>query len=125
MYTLPAAITVFYWGYAALIVPISVACPTAATLFACLAQLSERPAALMLPRAPKSGKRNQLDRAGLVWRRKGLIKKVTARNIFRYKKRLFMTVFGIAGCTALLVTAFGLRDSIHDIDDKQFGELYR
>lgn len=125
MYTLPAAITDFYWGYAALIVPISVACTTAATLFACLAQLSERPAALLLPRAPKSGKRILLERAGFVWRRMGFIKKVTARNIFRYKKRLFMTVFGIAGCTALLVTAFGLRDSIHDIVDKQFGELYR
>lgn len=125
MYTLPKTVMDFYWGYAGLIVLISVGCTTAATAAACLTQLSEKPAALMLPKAPKSGKRILLEHIQFIWRRMGFIAKVTARNIFRYKKRLLMTVFGIAGCTALLVTAFGLRDSIHEIVDRQFGELYQ
>jgi putative ABC transport system permease protein len=78
----------------------------------------------MLQRAPKAGKRIMLERIKPLWKRMSFTHKVTARNIFRYKKRFYMTVFGIAGCTALLVCAFGLRDSIHDIVDLQFGEIY-
>lgn len=77
----------------------------------------------MLPKAPKAGKRILLEHIGPVWRRLRFTHKVTARNLFLYKKRFFMTVVGIAGCTALLVTGFGLQDSISDIVEKQFDEL--
>ena len=125
MYIQPPLETVFWWNYAVIIILIAIACTTAATLFACVEQLSEKPASLMLPRAPKAGKRILLERIGFIWSRMKFTHKVTARNIFRYKKRFFMTVFGIAGCCALLVTGFGLRDSIGDIVNKQFNELYK
>ncbi len=124
MYHVPRVITAFMWDYAVLIAAIAVACTTGATLIACVSQLREKPASLMLPRAPKAGKRVLLERVHFIWKRLSFTHKVTIRNIFRYKKRLYMTVFGIAGCCALLMTAFGLRDSIHDIVDKQFGEVY-
>lgn len=124
MYTLPQTQCAFYWNYALLIIPLAVCITAGATLCASLAQLAERPSTLMLPRAPKPGKRILLERTPL-WKHLKFSLKVTARNIFRYKKRLFMTVFGIAGCCALLLTGFGLRDSIHEIVDKQFGEIYR
>ncbi len=125
MFTLPKTETIFWWKYAVVISLIAIFCTTAATLFACLGQLSEKPASLMLARAPKAGKRVLLERITFIWKRLSFIHKVTARNIFRYKKRFYMTVIGIAGCCALLVTGFGLRDSIHDIVDKQFGEIYK
>jgi len=125
MYTLPATITKFWWSYTLVIVPIAVACTTIATLSACLGQLKEKPSQVMLPRAPKAGKRILLERLPFIWKHMSFTKKVTARNILRYRKRFYMTVFGIAGCCALLVTGFGLRDSIRDIVDKQFGEIYQ
>ena len=94
-----------------------------ATWAAAAANLRERPASLMLPRAPKAGKRILLERIGPVWRRLSFLRKVCARNIFRYKKRFVMTVVGIAGCTALLLTGLGLHDAINDIIDKQFGPI--
>ena len=95
-----------------------------ATLAACLSTLRESPAALMQPKAPKAGKRILLEHVGPVWSRLSFSWKVTFRNIFRYKRRFFMTVIGIAGCTMLLVTGFGVRDSINDIIDNQFEELF-
>ncbi len=92
-----------------------------ATWFACASTLRETPAALMLPRAPSSGKTILLERVKPLWRHLSFLWKVTFRNIFRYKKRFFMTIIGIAGCTALLLTGLGLQDSINDIIDKQFG----
>lgn len=124
MYTMPKTITVFRWDYALIIALIATACTTAATLAACLSQLKEKPSTLMLPRAPKAGKRIFLEKIGFLWKRLGFTAKVTARNIFRYKKRFYMTVFGIAGCCALLLTGFGLRDSIGDIVNVQFGDIY-
>ena len=94
-----------------------------ATLFACLSSLRESPASLMQPRAPKAGKRILLEHIKPLWNRLSFSWKVTFRNIFRYKRRFFMTVVGIAGCTMLLLTGFGVRDSINDIIDKQFGEI--
>lgn len=102
---------------------VAIACTLAATFWAGAHILSEKPATLLLPRAPKAGKRVLLERITPIWRRLSFNYKVTARNIFRYKKRFFMTVIGIAGCTALLVTGFGLRDSIGDIASKQYNEL--
>ena len=94
-----------------------------ATWAAAAATLRESPAALMRPPAPKAGKRILLERIGPVWRRLSFSWKVTFRNIFRYKRRLFMTCVGIAGCTALLLTGLGLQNSINDIIDVQYGEL--
>ncbi len=125
MYTLPPIVTAFRWNEALTIAPVAVLCTTLATLAACLSQLKEKPSLLMLPRVPEEGKRILLERVPFIWNRLKFTQKVTCRNIFRYKKRLYMTVFGIAGCTALLLTGFGLRDSINDIVDKQFLELYQ
>ena len=95
-----------------------------ATWFAVAATLREKPSTLMLPRAPKAGKRILLERIRPVWSRLTFSWKVTARNLFRYKRRFCMAIIGIAGCTALLLTGLGLENSINDIIDKQFGELY-
>ena len=94
-----------------------------ATWAAVASSLRETPATLMLPRAPKAGKRILLERIGPLWRRFSFSWKVTARNLFRYKRRLLMTVIGISGCTALLLVGFGLHDSIWDIIDLQFGPI--
>lgn len=102
---------------------LGIAVTLGATLFACLSSLRESPASLMQPRAPKAGKRILLERVKPLWNRLSFSWKVTFRNIFRYKRRFFMTVVGIAGCTMLLLTGFGVRDSINDIIDKQFGEI--
>ena len=123
MYDLPDLLTPFNWGFGLLATGAAVACTLLATLNACWAELREQPASLMLPKAPKAGKRILLEHIGPVWRRLRFTHKVTARNLFLYKKRFFMTVVGIAGCTALLVTGFGLQDSISDIVEKQFDEL--
>lgn len=125
MYTMPETLTPFYPGYMVIISFVSVACTTAATLWACIGELSEKPSILMMPKTPKAGKRIFLERIGFIWNHMKFTHKVTARNIFRYKKRFFMTIFGIAGCTALLLTGFGLRDSIGDIVYKQFNEVYK
>jgi putative ABC transport system permease protein len=95
-----------------------------ASLFATLQELRATPAVLIQPKAPTPGKRIFLERITPLWKRLSFSHKVTARNIFRYKKRLLMTVIGIAGCTALLVTGFGLKDSINAIMDKQFKEIF-
>lgn len=100
-----------------------IAVTLAATLFAAWATLRETPATLMLPRAPKAGKRILLERVGPLWSRMSFLWKVTFRNLFRYKRRLAMTIVGIAGCTALLLTGFGIRDSIQDIINNQVDEI--
>ncbi len=102
----------------------AVACNTLAVLAAAMNALRSTPAALMRPRSPKAGKRVFLERIRPLWRRLSFTQKVTVRNLFRYKKRFWMTVIGIAGCTALIVTGFGLRDSILDIMTIQYDELY-
>lgn len=91
------------------------------TVLACRASLSEVPAALMLPRAPKAGKRILLERITPLWRRFPFSWKVTCRNLLRYQKRFWMTVIGVAGCTSLLVAGFGISDSLNEIITKQFG----
>lgn len=125
MYTAPAALTPIDIPLALLAGVSAVGVTTVATLFAVEADLRESPAALMLPRAPKAGKRILLERLKPVWSRMSFSHKVTARNLFRYKKRLLMTIVGIAGCTALLLTGFGIKDSIGDILAIQYGEIYR
>lgn len=101
----------------------AVACTTGAALWACLSTLIDTPANLMRPRAPKAGKRVFLEYIKPLWRRLSFTWKVTMRNLFRYQKRFWMTVIGIGGCTALIVTGFGLHESIFDVLDKQFDEI--
>ncbi len=91
---------------------------------ACRKELADAPATLMRPKAPKPGKRILLERLGSFWRRLSFSQKVTMRNLFRYKKRFWMTVAGIAGCTALLVAGFGLNDSISQVVDRQFSQIF-
>lgn len=93
--------------------------------FSCKKVLAETPAALMRPKAPKAGKRVLLERIGFIWNRMGFFAKVSGRNLFRYKRRMFMTVVGIAGCTALMMAGFGLKDSVSDIIDLQYGQIYQ
>ena len=124
MYELPKLYCLFNARFALFSSLTAIACVLAATLNACWATLHEVPAQLMLPRAPKAGKRIFLEHIPFIWRRMKFTHKVAARNLLRYKKRFFMTVTGIAGCTALLLTGFGLHDSISDIVYKQFGDIF-
>ena len=124
MCKLPSVITPFRWDYAILSTVAAILCTGLAALGACYKELAENPAALMRPKAPKAGKRVFLERLPFIWNRIGFIQKVTIRNLLRYKRRIFMTVIGIAGCTALLLTGFGMYDSVSAIADKQFGELF-
>ena len=124
MYELPRLYCQFNVLYAAIAAGLAIVCTLAATLNACWSTLAETPASLMRPKAPPAGKRILLERVPFIWRRMKFTYKVTARNLFRYKKRFFMTVIGISGCTALLVTGFGLHDSISDIVNVQFGDIF-
>ena len=98
-------------------------CALGSTWMVCRTSLKEVAAELIRPKAPKVGKRILLERIPLLWRHLSFLHKVSVRNIFRYKKRLFMMVLGIGGCTALLLTGFGIRDSISNIVDYQFDEI--
>lgn len=123
MYSIPSVCTPIDFGTAAGSIAVSLAAVTAAVFFACRSSLSEQAAQLMRFKAPKAGKRIFLERIGFLWKRFNFSGKVTARNLLRYKRKMFMSVIGIAGCTALLMTGFALYDSINDIILKQYGEL--
>ena len=125
MYRLPPLQTPWRWDLALVITGVTVGAILLATGSTVYAALKEKPAALMQPKAPPPGKRILLERVTFVWKKLPFTWKVTARNLFRYKKRMLMTVIGVAGCTALLLTGFGLQDSITDIIQKQFSEIYR
>ena len=121
MYALPEyqlcfnAFTAF-WGIALFAIGI-----VGATFLACRHVLRETPASLMRPKAPRAGKRILLERVTPLWRRMGFLNKVSARNLFRYKKRFLMTVFGIAGCTALMICGLGIRDTVVSFKPRQYG----
>ena len=123
MYTVPKVELRTDFFITVLSIATSIFVTTFAAFSACRRELIEAPAILMRPKAPKNGKRILLERIGFIWNKIGFIWKVTLRNIFRYKKRFLMTVLGISGCTALILTGFGIRDSIQMIVDVQFGEL--
>ncbi len=123
VYYVPQGAMPIDWPIAAAAAGLGVGITLLATWAAAAATLREPPAALMQPPAPKAGKRILLEHVGPLWRRLSFSWKVTFRNIFRYKRRLIMTVIGIAGCTALLLTGLGLQNSINDIIDVQYGEL--
>ena len=123
MYDADPIYYVFNWKLAAISLAGSLLCSIGTTWLSCRMELAQVAAALMRPKAPKAGKRVLLEYVPFIWKRLGFLKKVSFRNIFRYKKRLFMMVVGISGCTALLVTGFGIKDSISDIAARQFGEI--
>lgn len=124
MFTLPEVTTSVRHDIVLWVAPVTVGSILLATLWACWSEFRACPAKLMQPKAPAAGKRIWLEHLPFIWKRLSFTHKVTCRNLFRYKKRFFMTVIGVAGCSALLVTGFGLRDSINDIVNKQFGEIY-
>ena len=102
---------------------VSLLCSLGVTWFSCRHELSETSASLMRPKSPKAGKRVLLERLPFIWNHMKFLHKVSVRNIFRYKKRFFMMILGISGCTALLFTGFGLRDSISNFADVQYGNI--
>jgi putative ABC transport system permease protein len=124
LYAMPDLIAPFRLDYAVYCTLASVLVTTSASYAACRKELRLSPAALMRPKAPKAGKRILLEKISFIWNRLGFLRKVTLRNMFRYKKRLFMTIIGIAGCTALILAGFGLQNSITSIVDKQYKEIY-
>lgn len=97
----------------------------ATVYFSCGKALKETPASLMRPKAPKAGKRIFLEKISFIWNKMNFFAKVSARNLIRYKRRMVMTVVGIAGCTALSLTGFGLKNSINDIVDLQYNDIYQ
>lgn len=96
-----------------------------ATTLSCHAELKHMPSVLMRPKSPRSGSRVVLEYATPIWRRLSFLNKVTARNLFRYKKRMIMTVFGIMGCTALVLCGFAIKDSVTDLMPRQYEKTYR
>ncbi len=120
---IPHVILPYHWGYGIVATLIAVLCTGAATIFSCYKELVAQPAILMRPEAPKIGKQTLIERIPYLWKHLNFTWKSSLRNLFRYKKRFFMTLFGIGGCMGLLMVGFGLRDSITSIATYQYGEL--
>lgn len=114
---------VFDIKLAAISIFISLLCSAGVTYFSCKNELTQMPASLIRPKAPMAGKRVLLERIPFIWKRVSFLYKVSIRNILRYKRRFFMTITGIAGCTALIVAALGIRDSIKNVANDQFGSI--
>lgn len=123
-YFLPEGITPFRWDYAFWCTVVAIAVTGVSAWSAGYKELREQPAQLMRPKAPPKGKRVLLEKWNWLWSKLNFTQKVTIRNLFRYKKRVLMTVIGIAGCTALMLTGFGLQYSVGAIVDKQFQEIF-
>lgn len=124
MYAFESIAYPFRWDYAVGCIIAACLCTGVSSVYSCRKELMTRPAQLMRAKPPKNGKRIFLERVGFIWNKLKFTHKVTCRNIFRYKSRVIMTVVGIGGCTALLVAAFGLRNSISSIVDRQFGGIF-
>ena len=108
-------------GFVALLA--ALLCSVGTTVYSCYGELSQVPAQLIRPKAPAAGKRIFLERIPIIWNRIKFLQKVSIRNVFRYKKRFFMMVLGICGCTALLVAAFGVNDSVRNVVSMQYDEI--
>ena len=120
---LPAILLPYHMSYAIQASVIAVACILIATIASCYKELAAEPAELMRPAAPKQGKRILLERIGIIWKHLNFTWKSTVRNLIRYKKRFFMTIFGIGGCMALMVVGFGLKDCIYEIVSLQYEKV--
>ena len=125
MYNLPPVIVEFNVRYALIGLLAAAACTLGATIYSCVKELAQTPATLMRPKAPKPGKRVLLERINFIWSRLNFTHKVTARNLFRYKKRFLMTIIGVMGCTSLIIAGFGLRDAIGYMVPAQYGEIFK
>ncbi len=124
MYDLPDPQTPFHMPMAIACTVVSLLCVAAVTFVVCRSVLKETPASIMRPKAPPAGKRIPLEYIQPLWRRMSFSHKVTARNIFRYKKRVLMTIFGIAGSSALVLTGFGLQDALSKMVENQFHNIF-
>ena len=120
---LPAILVPYHMSYALQASGIAVACTLIATIASCYKELAAEPAELMRPAAPQQGKRILLERIGIFWKHLNFTWKSTVRNLIRYKKRFFMTIFGIGGCMALMVVGFGLKDCIYEIVSLQYEKV--
>ncbi len=125
LYNLPSLIIYYYPSYVIQSIVISILCTVGAALYVLRVELKSTPSNLMRAKAPKIGKKILLERITPLWKRLNFNQKVTFRNIFRYKQRMIMTVFGIAGCMAMLVTGYGLQDSNNGMLQKQFNKLWK
>ena len=125
MFTAPPLISKLYPREALSAILVMTSLTVFAVIFTAVKELKEQPSELMRPKAPPAGKRILLERIPFIWKRLNFFQKVVARNIFRYKKKFFMTTIGIAGCTALLVAGLGLKQSIMSIVDRQYGDLFK
>lgn len=120
MYKMQSIRIVYDWKMAAVSLVVSLLCSAGTTMTTCRYELMSVAAQLMRPKAPKSGKRILLERIPFIWKKMPFLSKVSARNIFRYKQRFFMMVFGVGGCTGLLLTGFGIKDSIGGVTTLQY-----
>lgn len=124
IYYLPEFYPKLRFSYGILGTVIAVICITGSTVHSAYKELRDEPSSLMRPKAPKMGKKVILEKIPFIWKRLNFSSKTTVRNVFRYKKRALMTIIGISGCTALILAGFGLRDSIKDIAEYQYGRVF-
>lgn len=125
IFFIPKFIYLLKSDYNALGLWICILCICGTSVIVCIKNLREVPANLMRPKAPKSGKKILLERINFIWKKLKFSDKITIRNIFRYKSRVITTILGIAGCTALILAGFGLKDSIKDVTDFQFNNIIK
>lgn len=123
MYSMQNLVYVFDWRLAAVSLTAALLCSIGVTWYTCHHELALVAAELMRPKAPKAGKRVFMEYLPFIWKRLKFLQKVSIRNVVRYKKRFFMMIIGISGCTALLVTGFGVKDSVADVAKMQYGEI--
>lgn len=123
--TYPAIRLDFYWQISLVALVLSFICSVVPALYIAHKELKEKPAQLLLPKPPSKGSSILLEKIGFIWRCLSFAQKVTARNIFRYKLRMFMTIFGVAGSVALLFAGLGISSSLGGIAERQFGEIFQ
>ena len=125
MYILPPTILEFNIEYAIFGMVAAGLCTIGSTIYSSVRTLRNTPASLMRPKAPKPGKRVFLEKIPFIWKHLNFTQKVTARNVFRYKKRFLMTIIGVTGCTSLIVAGFGLRNAVDSMIPAQYGEIFK
>lgn len=123
MYSMPAIEYMFDGKLALISLLVSILSSAGVTYLSCKSELKQMPSQLIRPKAPQAGKRVLLERIPFIWKRIGFLHKVAIRNIIRYKKRFFMIILGVSGCTALIVAAMGISDSIRNIANNQFDDI--
>ena len=124
LYEMTDIVISFNWEYGGIGLVLIFICIVGATVYATIKELIQEPAVLMRPKAPKMGNRVLLEKIPFIWKRLNFSNKVTVRNLFRYKKRFYMTIVGILGCTALILTGFGIKDSVTRLIPNQFEKIF-